>query len=469
LNDLFLNSSKVALTGLGGVGKTRLAMRYAYQQKQRYAFILWVSASSKASLDDSISQYADKLNADPMLKQAEKIAFVRAWLEQHKDWLLIIDNADNDKEINANVLQEFLPVSPQGHILFTTQISTADLKFNAAVLEIKCLETEEGGQFLWQRIHANQQATPGDMRAAQKISDALSGLPLALAQAAAYIKENQCALTGYLPLYEKYAKELLNPDLSEHQQVISDHDLPVFATFKLSFSRLPEQAKDLLSFCSLLHADSIPEEILTTAFAVDDFALNQRLKPVLQYGLMVRNTSDKTLALHRLVQQVLLLDMDDAQKQHYAELAVLAVNEILTAGNVEFKDWQHYERLLQSGLACAKWITNYQLETDPAAWLLNQIALYLDVAKADYTKAEFLYQRSLAIWEKTLGKDHPDVAAGLNNLAALYNGQGKYEQAEPLHQRSLAILEKALGTDHPTTNTIRKNYELFLTKKGAGQ
>ncbi|MDD5267510.1 MAG: ATP-binding protein [Methylococcales bacterium] len=148
LNELFQGSNKVALTGLGGVGKTRLAMRYAYLQKQRYAFILWLSASSKASLDDSLSQHADKLNADPLLKQAEKISFVRAWLEQHKDWLLILDNADNDKEINAKVLQEFLPVSPQGHILFTTQISTADLKFNAAVLEIKCLETEAGGKFL---------------------------------------------------------------------------------------------------------------------------------------------------------------------------------------------------------------------------------------------------------------------------------------------------------------------------------
>ena len=300
LNELFLTSNKVALTGLGGVGKTRLAVHYAYQQKPRCAFILWVSASSRASLDTSLSQLADQLNADPLLKQAEKMAFVKAWLEQHKDWLLIIDNADNDQEITAKVFESFLPVSPQGHILFTTQIITADLKFKAAALEIKCLDTEAGGLFLWQRIHIDKQATPDELTAEQQISDALSGLPLALAQAAAYIKENQCALSGYLPLYEKYAEELLNPDLAEHQQVISDHDLPVFATFKLSFSRLPEPAKEVLSFCALLHAESIPEEILNAAFAVDDFALNQRLKPVLQYGLLMRNAQDKTLVLHRL-------------------------------------------------------------------------------------------------------------------------------------------------------------------------
>lgn len=465
LNELFLTSNKVALTGLGGVGKTRLAVHYCYLQKQRYAFILWLSASSKASLDDSLSQHADKLNADPMLKQAEKIAFVKAWLEQHKDWLLIIDNADNDQEINAKVLQEFLPVSPQGHILFTTQIITADLKFKAAALEIKCLETA-GGLFLWQRIHGDTQATPDDMTAAQQISDALSGLPLALAQAAAYIKENQCALTDYLPFFEKYAKELLNPDLTDYQQVISDHDLPVFATFKLSFSRLPEPAKDLLAFCALLHAESIPEEILISAYAVDDFALNQRLKPVLQYGLMVRNQPGKTLALHRLVQQVLLLDMDDARKQHYAELAIPAMNEILPVGDVEFKDWQQYERLLQSGLACVKWITHYQLETEHAVCLLNQIAGYLYAAKANYTKAEPLYQRSLAIMEKTLGKDQSGFAHSLNNLALLYDAQGKYEQAEPLYQRSIAIMEKALGKDHSDVAPGLNNLAAFYFSQG---
>ena len=168
---------------------------------------------------------------------------------------------------------------------------------------------------------------------------------------------------------------------------------------------------------------------------------------------------------HGLVQQVLLLDMDDAQKQHDVERAVLAVNEILPAGNVEFKDWQRYERLLQSGLACAKWITHYQLETEQAASLLNQIAIYLYTAKADYTKAEPLYERSLRIFEKVLGEDHPNVASSLNNLAELYRTQGQYEQAEPIYQRSLAIKENTLGKDHPSVATSLNNLaELYRTQ-----
>ena len=82
-----------------------------------------------------------------------------------------------------------------------------------------------------------------------------------------------------------------------------------------------------------------------------------------------------------------------------------------------------------------------------ATSLNNLAGLYQ--AQGKHAEAEALYERSLAILEKALGKDHPDVAASLNNLAFLYYSQGKYDEAEPLFKRSLAIAEKALGKDHP--------------------
>ena len=75
----------------------------------------------------------------------------------------------------------------------------------------------------------------------------------------------------------------------------------------------------------------------------------------------------------------------------------------------------------------------------------------------DYAKAEPLHKRSLAITEKALGPDHPDVATSLNNLAGLYDTQGHYARAEPLYKRSLAIFEKALGADHPHVATSLEN------------
>ena len=75
-------------------------------------------------------------------------------------------------------------------------------------------------------------------------------------------------------------------------------------------------------------------------------------------------------------------------------------------------------------------------------------------------------QRSLAIWEKALGPEHPRVAASLNNLALLYDAQGKYAEAEPLYKRSLAIWEKALGPEHPDVAQGLENYAALLRKTG---
>ena len=83
-----------------------------------------------------------------------------------------------------------------------------------------------------------------------------------------------------------------------------------------------------------------------------------------------------------------------------------------------------------------------------------------------YADAEPLYKRSLAIWEKALGPDHPDVATSLNNLAVLYREQGRYADAEPLYKRSLAIDEKALGPDHPDVATSLNNLAVLYDNQG---
>ena len=99
-----------------------------------------------------------------------------------------------------------------------------------------------------------------------------------------------------------------------------------------------------------------------------------------------------------------------------------------------------------------------------ATSLNNLAALYY--AQGKYAEVEPLYQRALAILEKVLGPEHPHVAVSLNNLALLYHNQGKYAEAEPLHQRALAIAEKALGPEHPDVATSLENYAILLRKTG---
>ncbi|MBE9005109.1 tetratricopeptide repeat protein [Fortiea sp. LEGE XX443] len=96
---------------------------------------------------------------------------------------------------------------------------------------------------------------------------------------------------------------------------------------------------------------------------------------------------------------------------------------------------------------------------------LNNLALLYD-SQGNYQQAEPLYLRSLAILEKVLGKEHPDVASSLNNLAELYRTQGNYQQAEPLFLRSLAIAEKVLGNVHPDVASSLNNLALLYDSQG---
>ncbi len=99
------------------------------------------------------------------------------------------------------------------------------------------------------------------------------------------------------------------------------------------------------------------------------------------------------------------------------------------------------------------------------AQALNNLAL-LYKQQGRYAEAEPLHKRSLAIREKALGPDHPDVAGSLNNLAALYDDQGRYAEAEPLLKRALAIYEKALGPDHPDVALSLNNLAALYDDQG---
>jgi len=78
-----------------------------------------------------------------------------------------------------------------------------------------------------------------------------------------------------------------------------------------------------------------------------------------------------------------------------------------------------------------------------------------------------LYVQALELWKKLLGSEHPNVALSMNNLAALYDAQGRYAEAEPLFKQALTMCEKMLGVNHPNTHTVRQNFEIFQKEKAS--
>ena len=178
----------------------------------------------------------------------------------------------------------------------------------------------------------------------------------------------------------------------------------------------------------------------------------------------VKNAAANAFSLAQI--KVLQLNYPEA-KTYYQQAVQLAPDNALYLNNLGFHlytlaDYAAAEPLYRRSLAVVE-KTLGKDHPDVATGLNNLAELYSALGRYELT--EPLYSRSLAIWEKALGKDHPDVAIGLNNLAGLYRTQGRYELAEPLYSHSLAIRENALGKDHPAVATSLNNLaELYRTQ-----
>jgi tetratricopeptide (TPR) repeat protein len=223
-------------------------------------------------------------------------------------------------------------------------------------------------------------------------------------------------------------------------------------------------AIELMRMCALLAADAIPEELVIEGapflgpvlqpVAADRNKLNEALAALLKYSLLRRDGMTHTLAIHRLVQAVILDELDEETQRLWAERVVQAISQIFPID--EPAPWPQSQRYLAQALVCEGLIQRWNLILDEAAAVLNDAGWYLK-ARGQYEAAEPLLIEALALGEKKHGVDHPNTNYLLNSLATLYWNQGRYEEAEPLYQRALAITEQTLGSEHPDTAHMLNN------------
>ena len=465
-------SQPQAISGLGGLGKTQAAVEYAYRYRDEYRAVLWSGAESVDALVSGFASAARLLEL-PQSDEGDLGVVVQAakhWLESNRGWLLILDNVE-DLKLPA----DFIPSGSAGHLLLTTRLhATGNI---AQRVELTKMEPREGSLFLLRRAKviagdaALEAAGEADRALAAEICEEVSGLPLALDQAGAFIEETPSSLAEYLELYRAEGAKLR----AERGELARDHP-SVSVTYSLAFeqvSRNSAAAADLVRLCAFLAADAIPEELFTEgarhlgeelgSAAAQPLEFTRVVKEAARYSLVTRNPADKTLDMHRLVQAVVRDEMDAETRRRWAERAVHTLNQAFPWP--EYQNWPRCERLLPHAIAARQAMEDQRLESEVAADLLLKTAKYL-YDRAQYEQAEPLYQRALAISEKALGPDHPSTAASLNNLALLYRSQGQYEQAEPLYQRALAIREKALGPDHPSTAASLNNLAELYRSQG---
>ena len=444
-----------AIIGLGGIGKTQTAIEYAYRHRNNYQIIWWLRAEEPATLAADYAQLAIKLNLPEYetTEQAIQIQAVRNWLEQYPGWLLIFDNAEERHDIRP-----YMPQTGNGHVLITSRNPIWDGL--GTTLPIDVMQPEEALTFLAKRTN------DPDPQAATTLAKTLGYLPLALEQAAAYIRETNSSLDHYQALFRRHHTQLL-----QQAHLATEYPDTIATTWELSFQKarkISPTTIDFLNLCAFLAPDAIfldmiiegatyvPKRLAKTI--TNPLTLDQLISTLLHYSLMQREGD--ILTIHRLVQSVLRNRLNPATQCRWAERTVQIVNQIFP--DPEFSSWSRCEQLLPHAQICIKWIQKWNLISEEAGRLLNEMGLYL-YDRAAYAGAEPLFQQARAIYEKALDSSHPELANTLNNLALLYKSQSHYAEAEPLYQQARAIYEKTLGLDHPELAATLHNLARLYT------
>ncbi len=466
--------SKSAIHGLGGVGKTCLAVEYAWRHQAEYSAQLFVPADTPASLRRNLAS----LTAPQILHLPEhqsqdeeiQVAATLAWLHTYQGWLLILD--DVDAEDAAAAVETLLPQLHHGQVLITSRLHRWSLGITA--LELDLLPAAEAVAFMLERTAGRRRTTLDDATEAQRLVAELEGLALALEQAGAYIAERRCTFTEYLRRWRSQEAQMrtwCEPRLMHYPR-------SVVLTWGITLEQLDAPARALCNLLAWLAPAPMPlmllesveaRQICATALAgskgqarVLEVDLEQACSTLLTFSMACWE-GDTSLRVHRLVQEISRARLPEAAHSFWLTLALQLVNAALPEESPphDVRSWPIWE-LLQPHVASLVDRADAAGVPTPTARLMSGLGLFLK-AKGVFAEAEPLYRRALAIAEAAYGPTHRTVAFVLNNLAGLLRATQRLTEAEPLYRRALGILATAYGVQHPSTQTITETYQALLT------
>ncbi|RKK27668.1 hypothetical protein BFJ66_g16550 [Fusarium oxysporum f. sp. cepae] len=474
---------RVSLYGLGGVGKTQIALAYIYWLRQKHpdVSVFWVHASSEERFRQSYASIADECNIprrdDP---KVNILVLVKEWLTKRfkRQWLMVIDNAD-DTQIFFHLQQEtvrpqcerlghYIPECAHGSILVTTRNKQAGSRLarGKPPIEVGNMTNHETNELVRTMLENND--IPDEEISG--LATRLENLPLALAQAASFIHENGITIDDYIVLLDTSDIALVECLSEPFETVGRDSDTPhaVTATWIISFEQIQKQdrfAGEVLSLISLLHRQTIPREFITNHWQRKRVAeaneSSQEVRVTKALGTLkafcvVSEAKDHSLDMHRLVQLVARKWLVMKGKmEEFAQHALKTVSDIYPYGEFETREvclkyLPHAHAVLENES------TGLVEGREERARLLHCVAGYFDY-EGRWKEAEQYQIGAVKLRTEVLGEEHPDTLTSMGNLASIYSNQGRWKEAEELGVDVMEIRKRVLGEEHPYTLTSMGN------------
>lgn len=435
------------ITGMGGIGKSQLAIEYAYRYRADYDLAWWLRAEEPGTLAADFDALSSKLGLPEKdaQDQAVVVAAVLEWLERHSRWLLIFDNAQK-----PHALKDLLPRGESGDVIITSR--NPNFGGLVKVLPLDLWPRSESIAFLEQRSGSGGAD-------AEALADALGDLPLALEQAAAYCQTTGESVAGYTRMLTAgYAAELFAKPL--------DAERTVAAVWDLAFARVAQESPAgaaLLKLLSFLAPDAIPLDVISggaeqvpeplRTAVVHPVQRNEALAALLRYSL-IRRDGD-CLYVHRLVQAVTRQRMADEEHKAWAAAAVTVIDDAVPAFPYDAFDAgvaATYDRVGAHALAAAEHAAAANVAPEAAGSLFLKIGFYRNL-RADFESAGMAHERAFAIAKAAFGLNHKNVGTCLNNLATVRLEEGKVYEASVACDDAIKIVIAAVGPNHEEVAT----------------
>ncbi|MCA2865909.1 MAG: tetratricopeptide repeat protein [Microcystis sp. M038S1] len=479
-----------AIAGMGGIGKTELALQYALKHLGDGTYsggICWVRAHQDIGMQ--ILAFARSyLDLEPPEDLDLVAKVIWCWWHWHQGEVLVIF----DDVTDFSSIKSFLPPTDlRFKVLLTTR-----LRLGASVNQVFLDVLPDSAALEFLRSIVGDERINYQLEDAQALCAWLGYLPLALELAARYLASRRdLSVTSLLDRLQRQklaAKALARPEVG------MTANLSIAAAFELSWHELSESAQQLAGWLSLFALTPIPWELVEACISESgtesDAETLEDLRDELINLNLLRRMIEQTYQIHPLIREFFVAKLEQmpkevSMKQAFCREMVAVAKQIpsiptrqliqtiapviphIAEAATTLETWLTDDDLIIPYIGISRFYQGQAAYEQALPWLeqclhiaetrlgsdhpyiatsLNNLA-YLYQLQGRYSEAEPLYLRSLAIYEQQLGAEHPDTAQSLNNLAELYRSMGRYGEAEPLYVRSLAIREQQLGTDHPDT------------------